>query len=242
MPPPILLTRPPAQIGATARTLRQHGHAVIEMPLTRIMPPSRPPGAAQRQLAHAARVLIFTSRNAVAGASAWLRVEPRQTVLAIGNATASAVESAGWPVHWTAPEATTESLLTAPDAPALHSPVVILGGSGGRRSLKAGLQARGLTVHKLCVYRRQGIRYSRDEFLAAVRARPILVFSSGHGMRQWLRMAQDYELREALTLPVFVASQRLCKLARQLGFNPPAQALPRMSDNALLAALNEQGT
>ncbi len=236
---PVLLTRPAGQIGDTTALLRRHGFEVIALPLTEIAPPSRPPSRADQAFARAARWLIFTSRNAVQGASRWLEPDPGRAVIAIGAATARAAEAAGWRVAYTPPGQNSEALLQDPGAPGLHGRICIVGGSGGRRQLKAELSQRGCEVRKLIVYRRVG-RSPDPAVLRDVLARePLLLMTSGHAMRQWRRLCQGPGLRKGLDLPLLVASRRLCKLARPLGFSQPPRVLPQMSDAALLNALTE---
>jgi uroporphyrinogen-III synthase len=236
---PVLLSRPQAQIHGTAQFLRDHGYDVITVPLTGIAPPARKPSRTQLQNAQRADWLAFTSRNAVQAACTLLHPQAGQKILAIGEATAKALRAANWPVDWLPPDFSSESLLNTPDRPELSGRIVIVGGSGGRRSLKTGLQSSGAQVSKLIVYRRVGLIPARQALLNALKVGPILVFSSGHALRQWHRVAHDYQLNTAFDLPLLVASRRLCKLARQLGFSQDVQPLARMSDAALLAALQE---
>ncbi len=237
MAQPVLLTRPPVQIQATATHLRRHGIEVLELPLTRIAPPRRAPSAALRSFAAQADWLIFTSRNAVAGAHLGLAVSPDRKVITIGEATARAARQAGWTVLATPAGSSSDALLqeTRP-----RGRVLIIGGSGGRRQIKQGLEALGCEVRKLIVYRREGIEHDRAALLLPIQRHALLVFSSGHAMRQWQELTRRHQLPQGMDLPLLVASRRLCKLARQLGYTQAAQALSRMDENVLLQALIER--
>lgn len=236
---PVLLTRPAGQISATAKLLREHGLPVIEMPLTGISGPARTPTRSLQQFAAQADWLIFTSRNAVQLAAPWLTADPARRVVAIGEATARAARAAGWEVRWAPAGRSSEALLGEPGAPKLGGKICIVGGSGGRRWLKVALEQRGCEVRKLIVYRRIGLDPGAQAVREAIAAGPLLVFSSGHGLRQWQRLCSRYEQAAGLKLPLLVASRRLCKLAGSLGYAEPAQALPQMSDAALLTALTK---
>lgn len=236
--PAVLLTRPAGQIARTAAVLSEHGFRVIELPLTRIAPPSRRPSARQLAEASKADAWIFTSSNAVSASREWLPRNYRGTVLAVGQATARAATQAGWTVQPVAAGQNSEALLAA--HPQLRGHILIIGGSGGRRTLKQQLQARDCIVDKLIVYRREGVDYPGQTLRQAIEQSPVLVFSSGHALRQWRLLADRHQQPQALQLPLLVASPRLCKLARTLGFEQPAIALPQMSDSALLTALNER--
>lgn len=237
--PPILLTRPAAQMQDTAEALRRAGFELIELPLTRIEPPARKPGRRLLAAADAADWLIFTSRNAVAFGVPLLQRRPRQQVMAIGPATAQALRARGWPVDCAPADASTEAALADEGFARAGQRALIIAGSGGRRTLKAGLEARGLTVDKLIVYRRRCQHYSQDQLAGIIARRPVLILTSGHAMRCWAGQTAAAELRAGRRLTLLVASPRLCKLARRLGFEQPAVALPRMSDSALLQALTE---
>lgn len=235
----VLLTRPQAQIETTATHLRAAGYITHALPLTRITPPARAPRQQDRDWARQADWWIFTSRNAVDAALAIWPQPPSASIIAIGKATATRLRQHGWPVHWTPPGGSSESLLGAPNAPALAGRIALMAGSGGRRQIKQALSARGCEVRKLLLYRRQGVDYAAEELNPLLNLRPKLVFSSGHGLRQWAHLMHTHELSRGLTLDTLVASPRLCKLARQLGFSAALTALPTMSDDALLTALNE---
>ncbi len=236
---PILLTRPAAQIGETARLLQEQDLEVISLPLTEIAPPARRPARSDVAFARSADWLIFTSRNAVQGAAAWLDAEPGRQVIAIGAATARAATAAGWRVRYTPPDQTSESLLEDPAAPALQGRICLVAGSGGRRRLRTALDQRGCEVRKLIVYRRIGRRPDPALLQEVIARRPLLLFTSGHAMRQWQQLCEAGGLSSGLDLPLLVASQRLCKLARSLGYRQPARVLPQISAAALRQALTE---
>ncbi len=235
----VILTRPAAQIEATAAHLKQAGYQTHALPLTRIAAPARAPRQSDIDWAGQADWWIFTSRNAVDGAIKIHPGPPQARLIAIGKATAAHLQQHGWPVTWTPPGNSSESLLNSPEAPALSGRIALMAGSGGRRQLKQQLLARGCEVRKLLLYRRVAIGYATDQLNPLLDLRPKLVFSSGHGLRQWAHLMHDYRLAHGLDLDTLVASPRLCKLARQLGFGAALRALPTMSDDALLTALNE---
>ena len=235
----VVLTRPAAQIEATAAHLQKAGYATHALPLTRIAPPARPPRQSEIDWATGADWWIFTSRNAVDGALGLFSSPPRARLVAIGKATAAHLQRHGWPVTWTPPGSSSESLLSSTEGAALRGRIAVMAGSGGRRKLKQQLLAQGCEVRKLLLYRRQAITYAPGQLNPLLDLRPKLVFSSGHGLRQWAHLMHGHGLAHGLDLDTLVASPRLCKLARQLGFGAALRALPTMSDHALLTALNE---
>ena len=235
----ILLTRPQPHLERTARVLEQAGHAVLRLPLLQIVPPTRAPSAKQRQWLAQAQWLIFTSQFAVDGAEGLLPPPPKARIAAVGAATAARLRQAGWPLHWQAPGNDTASLLDAPDAPDWAGRIAIMAGRGGRRRLKTELQTRGCDVAKLLLYQRQASTVSAEQLRQAIAATPIALFSSGFALRRWQELVHKHQLQSGLKIDLLVASTRLCKLASQLGFVGHIQALPKMSDEALLTALNE---
>lgn len=211
----------------------------MRVPLIRIDPPTRPPSAALLQWASAAQWMIFTSQHAVdAALKLWSKV-PGPRIAAIGEATARKLREAHWPVDWQAPRSSSESLMEDPQAPLWQGSIAIMAGRGGRRQLKRQLLARGCQVEKLLLYQRQAEPVSAAILAEITRSTPIAVFSSGFGLRRWQELMQKHQLESGLLLDTLVASTRLCKLASQLGYAGQLQALPSMSDQAILTALKE---
>ena len=234
-PESVLLTRPEPGLSTSAALLRQHGLRVRCLPLLRIAGAVRFDTATLRQ-AQAAHWLIFTSRNAVRFAPDWR--PPPARCAAVGPGTAEALAARGWPVDLLPQGATSESLLAAPElATVAGQGIVVVGGSGGRRTLAAVLRARGARVDKLITYRRETVDWSAAELQVAVQDRPVAVFTSGAALRHWDRLARAAGLPAARELDLVVGSQRLCKLARRLGFRQSIEILAQMSDTALLSTL-----
>ena len=239
---PVLLTRPAEQLASSQALLSAAGYKVLALPLMAIAAPSRPPSAALRAWVESAHWLVFTSRNAVNAAVQWwphaASFKSKPKIAAIGAATATALREQNWPVDVVSTGGTSESLLQTLSI-GQSSRIALMSGSGGRRHLKHSLQAQGHDVRKLLLYRRVGLDWPIDQLQNVIDADPLAVFSSGFALRQWAQLMRHHNLPQGLNLNVLVASTRLCKLANLLGFSARFEALPTMSDTALLNALNE---
>lgn len=223
--PCVLLTRPRRESRESARTLAAHGIDSIRMPLqaTRRAPASARL-AADLAWAGGAAIQIFVSRAAVAAAAA---LAPSQlaaagTRIAVGAATAAALEHLG--LSSTRAPGHAEDSEGVLGLPALQSVagmrIAIWAAPGGRDRMATELTLRGAEVRALMVYRRIPLR-PRPAALRQLRRCPQpLVLSASSGL---LLQALDAVLvRHGLTAlrerPLVVASARIAAMASGLGY------------------------
>jgi uroporphyrinogen-III synthase len=157
----VLVTRPAHQSESLCERIAEAGGIPVRLPALAIVPPQDPePVRTQlRQLA-GFDMGIFISRNAVEQTLELLRPEPLPSGvkwLAIGQATAAALEERGYAVGLK-PEgdSTSEDLLALPGLQHVAGKrIAIMRGTGGRELLAESLLARGAHVQYIETY--QGI-------------------------------------------------------------------------------------
>lgn len=160
-PDTVLVTRPAGQQHDMMERLDSAGYDAVHVPALRIE--SLPLADADRRLLmdldqyHA---VFFVSTNAVAlGVAAMDDYWPQWPVgvhwLAVGEATARAMEQAGLPAERPAHGNDSESVLALPCLQALNEKkVLVLRGEGGREVFAQRLRDRGARVDYISLYRR----------------------------------------------------------------------------------------
>ena len=239
--PRLLVTRPADRQEPFGRRARALGVDTLPFPCLAIRadPDARLPDAASLA---ALGAVLFTSRPAVE-AAALLRAFPWPgvTALAIGPASAGALDRAGQPLaREPAPPFTSEALLDALErAPPLPS-VLLVKGHGGRDVLERRLAERGTRVETLALYRR--VRPSPSP---ASRRRAfgepgadIVSATSDEGLENLVALAGPDRAR-LLTLPLIVNSERGAGRARALGFRGAVRVASPAGDEGQLAALGD---
>ncbi len=169
----VLVTRPEDQAHETAAALRARGHEPLLDPLLQIE--LLPDVALPADLDVAA--LIVTSRNAVPALEG---VPPRLPVACVGDATATAVRAAGFPVLMAAPGSV--AALAAALRERLPAGAAVLHLSGQERApgteaafVRAGLRYRHLVVYRAVAA--TALRVTTREALAAGQLDAVLLFS-----------------------------------------------------------------
>jgi uroporphyrinogen-III synthase len=154
----VLVTRPAHQSETLCELIAQAGGIPVRLPALAILPPADPEPA-RRQLRQLAGfdMGIFISRNAVEQTLELLRPEPLPSGvkwLAIGQATASALEERGYAVTLKPDgDSTSEDLLALPGLQNVAGKrIAIMRGTGGRELLAESLHARGARVEYIETY------------------------------------------------------------------------------------------
>ena len=239
----VLVTRPPRQAWRLARALQRHGARVLRFALVEIAAPADP-NAAQAGLARLERsdLVIFVSANAVRFAAQLLPDLParldRTCIACVGDATASALQTIGAPVHVVPREASTSEALLAQDAlqhASVHGrEVAIVRGEGGRELLARALEERGARVSVIEVYRREPPHGDLPAFLDVHAADIDLgIVTSGEALR---RLATLGGMQRVRAMPLVLPSDRVLEQAVSLGFAGPFSVPRRMNDDELVAA------
>ena len=238
----VLVTRPAAQAGALVAALRARGARVHVAPMLAIGPVERPPGSDAVAL-DGFDFVIVTSRNAVTYGLSWLA---RRGVswptgpawFAVGESTAAALAPEG--IAAIVPrDARSEGLLALPElADVAGRRILLLTGEGGRGLLESTLAARGASVTRLAVYRRDKPE-SAAASLGAFRdtcepgLRRVALVTSREAMQNLLAQA---DWLPASDVSLIVASARIAEAARAAGVRQTIDARGA-DDESQLAAL-----
>ena len=159
----VLVTRPDHQAGHLCQLIEAEGGAAVRYPALAIKP--RPDRAAVRAAVGPTDrydLVIFVSANAVRFGADILGQRRDAPIAAIGQATAAALNAAGYRVSLMPAEgADSESLLSLPQLALMTGQrVLIVRGSGGRDLLHEVMTARGAQVQYAEVYTREPARPS----------------------------------------------------------------------------------
>lgn len=155
----ILVTRPREQIGELTSALIDAGGKVYEMPAIEIIPNDADAVLSEASAQPSPGIVIFVSQNAVLfGSAAVRRVASATTrIAAIGSATRSALNDAGFEIH-ICPTDTFDSehlLEHAELRDVVGKQIMIVRGGSGRELLAETLTERGATVRYLATYQRK---------------------------------------------------------------------------------------
>jgi len=242
----VLVTRPAHQADNLCRLIEAQGGTAIRFPCLAILPP-RDPAAADAIIQRLAdfSIAIFVSANAVHHAMALISrrggalPEGLQRI-AVGAATARALERCGAPAQWTPARYDSAGLLALPELQAVTGrAIVIFRGEGGRELLGDALQARGARVTYAEVYRRDKPdlpaddlrrRWARGEIHAAV-------VTSNESLRNLCEIVGKLGWPWLCHTPLIVVSERARSLARELGFSQSPLVASEASDEAIVDAL-----
>ena len=241
----VLVTRPEHQAHHLCQLIEADGGAAVPYPALVIKP--RPDRAAVRAAVGPADrydLVIYVSANAVRFGADFLDQRRDVPVAAVGQATAAALNSAGYRVSLMPSEgADSESLLAMPQlAHMAGQRVLIVRGSGGRELLAEVLTARGAQVQYAEVYTREPAHPSAElqaEIERLWRQGGISVYA-----------ATSVELLEALvgivtqrcrelmdSTALVTGSRRVAEAASRLGLGSPLVIADSPDDAALIGAL-----
>ena len=234
----LLITRPHDHAGPLAESAEQAGWRAICLPLFAITDIG---SDAERRLRLDAVAdadwWIFTSANAVAaarraGPDRWARTA------AIGAATATALESAGFPPE-AVPEQSysTEALLALPQFRTVEGQrIVIVGNEAARPTLAQRLAEGGAQVDSLPVYRLDPIEHDAGGVAAAVRDAGVTVLTSASAADRLWQLGDAATRRRLADMPLVVPSRRVADHCTRRGLHGPHAVAQPMSNAALLAA------
>ena len=241
----VLVTRPEHQASHLCQLIEAEGGAAVRYPALVIRP--RPDRAAVRAAVGPADrydLVVFVSANAVRYGADILDRNRDIAVAAIGQATAAALNAAGYRVSLMPEEGfDSESLLAMPQLAHLHGQrVLVVRGSGGRELLFDAMTARGAQVQYAEVYLREAAYPPMERKLAVEelwRQGGISVYS-----------ATSVELLEALigiltprcrelmhSTALVTGSRRVADAATRLGLGSPIVLADTPEDAALVGVL-----
>lgn len=243
----ILVTRPSPQGEELVSRLRALGRVAWNFPLIEFTP-----GRDLNTLTLALGALregdlaFALSQHAVSFAHALLQQQrvswptsPRY--FAIGRTTALALHQAsGLDIRYPLDREISEVLLQLPELQTIAGKkALILRGNGGRELLAETLSARGADVTLCECYQRCAIHYDGAEEAMRWQSRKVntIVVTSGEMLQQlWTLIPLWYRERWLLTCRLLVVSERIAKLAQELGWQD-IQVADSADNDALLRAL-----
>ncbi|MBE0494228.1 MAG: uroporphyrinogen-III synthase [Thiomicrospira sp.] len=242
MTPTLLNTRPKHQAWCLNQALLEAGFASLDCPSLQIQ---------TQALEHCPQwddydVWVFVSRNAVKHFAQQLPNKSARfnaALVAVGDATAQAIQQQGWPNLAPVPNTfDSEGMLNlAVFAQPKGLRVAIVRGDGGREYLAQSLIEQGAQVDFLEVYRRQAAPFCQTAWQTFKQAQtPVLLFTSVSSLdvfsAQLAAQNPDHQawcFRQTL----IVFSQRIQNAARKIGFSGPILVTPTSSDGAIVETL-----
>lgn len=243
----ILVTRPSPAGEELVSRLRALGQEAWSFPLIEFTP-----GRDLLRLAGAFStitdndLLFVLSQHAVSFAHAQLEREGLKWpaaahYFAIGRTTALALHTvSGYDIRYPQDREISEVLLQLPELQNIAGKrALILRGNGGRELIGDTLTARGAEVTFCECYQRCAIHYDGAEEAMRWQAREVtmVVVTSGEMLQQlWSLIPQWYREHWLLHCRLLVVSERLAKLARELGWQD-IKVADNADNDALLRAL-----
>lgn len=242
----VWLTRPVAQNQKLQHVIESMGGTVLALPMLVI----RPVEPAQADRAHILNLdtydlVFFVSTNAAQIGlefigNYWPQYPVGITNFAVGSGTAAVIESHGLDVCFPTERMSSEAMLALPQLQDITGKkALIVRGVGGREILAAGLEERGCTVDYAELYERTPAVYQRDQLQQYLEAKypDAVILSSAEAMENFAAQLQQTG-SSWRSLPLLVASDRLQRHARDLGFDN-IRVMAGAGDDAIIAALQQ---
>lgn len=230
----ILVTRPAHQADGLCQLITQHGGVAVRFPTIEVVEIPQPIN--QDNLTQPAtnllpqlskyQWLIFTSANAVnfALAAKGGKIDEFMAAqrAAIGQASARELERAGLPINLLPVTGfDSEALLAMPQLQQVQDQaILIVRGLGGREELASVLRDRGATIEYWEVYQRVMPFLDKTEVLALLAKDKInaITITSFEALQNLLIMLGTDLKGKLILIPLVVISERIKKLAEELGF------------------------
>ena len=243
----ILVTRPSPAGEELVSRLRTLGQVAWSFPLIEFSPGRELATLASRLSALTENDLVFAlSQHAVTFADAELQQQEKSwpslpRYFAIGRTTALALHTvSGFNIHYPLDREISEVLLQLPELQNIAGKrALILRGNGGRELIGETLTARGADVDFCECYQRSAKYYDGAEEAMRWQSREVtmVVVTSGEMLQQlWSLIPQWYREHWLLHCRLLVVSERLAKLARELGWQD-IKVADNADNDALLRAL-----
>jgi len=241
----ILVTRPAHQADFFCRSVAQSGGLAIRFPTIEICPTEAPSSILQPpNKLDDFEYAIFISSNAVDQTFKLLdkkKLPDSLQCVAVGNKTALALKHHGQSVA-IAPKTgyTSEALLAQPEMQSMRNKnVLIVRGEGGRELLAETLRERGASVKYAEVYRRCLPAYSEDQIRILMKegAVSVITITSAESLNNLATLLARIDKNHLRGLPLILGSDRMLKIAQQIGFKNSPIVASNPSDEAMLEAL-----
>ena len=220
----VLNTRPFKQGAALSQAIREAGGLPIDLPAL-IIEPTLSDWLAQLPVLDSIHLALFVSANAVDCFFAPLKQTSRSwpagiCVIAMGTATAEALNKQGIQVHHAPTIADSEHLLTLDALQQIQNDTVLLvKGVGGRTLIAETLLARGARLIPLDVYLSKAPTFNRTEINSLWQddAVDIILLTSEQAIRNLVMAFSGEGLAWLCNKPCIVISDRLAAVADSLG-------------------------
>ena len=243
----ILVTRPYHQSANLCGLLEQKGWQAIKFPVIEIRRKTlSEQGCLCLQHIEQYQYVLFVSVNAVDFAYEILNHDferlKQVKCIAVGLATYNRLSQYAM-TNILLPDAAfnSEGILAIPELQDLVAQsCLIIRGTGGRELLANTLHARGASVDYMEVYTREPVSYQSEAVNSTLFAEALdaIVIYSIEALRNLVQIADEVNKKNNLLLiPLVVISQRVCVIARSMGFKKILIA-EEATDMAVINALN----
>lgn len=234
--PLVLVTRPAAQVATLQQQLELKGLQALSLPMLALQPLLAPSEIATAKTRYSSlpgdAIAIFISTNAVHFTRQFLEHQQlgwssSMPCLAVGKATAKALEEAGFGGDTGLPVgsvADSEHLLQRAEVAQVQgNTVALFRGVGGRELIADTLRERGADVVKIEVYHRVRPQYPIGEVAEVLQQNGVAAISvaSGETLQNFLYHVAGGASslpQTVAALPIFVPSARVAALAQEAGF------------------------
>lgn len=237
----VVITRPVGTAAALARRVRAFGGDPMLLPGLALRGATDPDAARQAlQAALGDELIIFTSPAAVRHAALLAPLHTAATVLAVGQATATALNRRGLHSVLTPSRQDSEGLLGLSSLQDVAGRrVALVGAAGGREVLRVELVRRGAQLREVQVYRRVAPRLDRRhaDRLQQLPASALVLLSSAEALRWLHQLLPASAWARLVSATAVVSSDRLAEAARELGFGRLLRAASANGGDMLQAAL-----
>ena len=244
----VLVTRPEHQAEHLCQLIEQQGGVTVRFPTIEIveidiLPENLTLATNPLLKLSNCRWLLFTSANAVnfalkanGGKIAGFKVAQ---VGAIGQATAKALQLAGLQVDLMPTTGfDSEALLAMPELQQVNDQnILIVRGQGGREELANVLRSRGANVDYWEVYRRVIPKIQNNAVFVLLEQDllDVIIITSYEALQNLMAMLDTDYHKKLVKIPLVVISDRISRLAAELGFMRIA-VTESPADPAILAA------
>ncbi len=215
----IVNTRPASRAQTLTDALQDHGATVLALPLLEVEAIPVSPRAKQclLDLDRYQMVFVVSPTAAELGLKALADYWPQWPVdvawLAVGDSTAQVLQS--YLINPIVPQQeTSEGLLQLPQLQELQQGqrLLVLRGEGGRNLVRDTMQAQGVQVDYVDLYRRQlPVVAPLTWQILQTQNLDVVIITSGETLSQWLNIAGS----RSQNIPMLVISPRLAELAAQ---------------------------
>ncbi|HEY9016953.1 uroporphyrinogen-III synthase [Thiomicrospira sp.] len=247
MTPTLLNTRPKHQAWCLNQALLEAGFVSLDCPSLQIQAQT----LSQQPAWNDYDVWVFVSRNAVSYFAQQMPSLPasfQASLVAVGDATAQAIEQQGWPNLAPLPSTfDSEGMLNlAVFAKPNGLRVAIVRGDGGREHLAQSLIEQGAQVEFFEVYQRQAAPFCQSIWPIFKQAEaPVILFTSVSSLEafcQSLSAQNPADQAWCFRQTLIVFSERIQNAARKLGFSGSILVTPTSSDAAIVDTLQRYAT